>query len=57
MNINYIPDVMSEYDCHVISRNSVIKQLNSTYDFIECGEEVVCCKLDTFKPCDEVYVY
>lgn len=55
--INYIPDVMSNYDCMMLTRLNTINKLNTICDFIECDGEVVCCRRGDIVECDEVYVY
>lgn len=53
MKYNHIPDVMSEFDCMVLTNN----KLTNTYDFIECDDGVVMCKRDTITSLDDIYGY
>lgn len=56
MKHNHIPDVMSEFDCQVISNHNIIRKLNNAYDFIECDGQFVCCERGEIEPADSVYL-
>ena len=52
---NHIPDVMSKFDCEMLTNYTIKSELCEVIEGVD--GEVVCCERGSIIECDELYVY